>query len=98
MKTLFRFLTLTVAVAFLCIGCGSKFTWENYARVEIGMTKDQVSEILGNTKDKREMDAPGLGKQETWTYGSMPGMISGEDEYMFVITFLNGKVSNKMSR
>lgn len=91
MKTLFRFIALTVTVAFLCVGCGSKLTKENYDKVKIGMTKDQVTEVLGSAKDNREMDAPGLGKMETWSYDNI-----GYGGKMIVITFLNGKVSDRM--
>ena len=82
---------LSWPVAFLVFGGGMK----TFERLEIGMTKDQVSEILGSAwqKDKSEMDAPGLGEMETWTYGR-PGVRYDEyDERMIVITFLNGKVS-----
>ena len=91
MKRIFGFIALTVTVALLCIGCGSKLTKENYDSVKIGMTKDQVSEILGSAKDKSEMDAPGLGKMETWSYDNI-----GYGGKMIVITFLNGKVSDRM--
>jgi hypothetical protein len=91
MKTVIRFIALTVTVAFFCTGCGSKLTKENYDKVKIGMTKDQVSEVLGSAKNKSEMDAPGLGKMETWSYDSI-----GYGGKMIIITFLNGKVSDRM--
>jgi len=91
MIRLFRFSALVAAVAILCVGCGSKLTKENYDKVKIGMTQDQVTEVLGSSKDKSEMDAPGLGKMETWSYDNI-----GYGGKMVVITFLNGKVSDRM--
>lgn len=91
MNKILKFSALVVTVAILCVGCGSKFTKENYDRVKIGMAKDEVTEILGNAKDKSEMDAPGLGKMETWSYDNI-----GYGGKMIVITFLNGKVSDRM--
>ena len=90
MKNILRVIIVAFTSAMLLVGC-SKLTKENYDKVKIGMTKDQVSEVLGSAKDKSEMDAPGLGKMETWSYDNI-----GYGGKMIVITFLNGKVSDRM--
>ena len=92
MKRLFRFIALTTTVAGLCIGCGSKLTKENYENVKVGMTKDQVIEVLGKPGDKSETEIPGLGlgKMEMWTWNNV-----GYGGKVVMVNFQNGRVSDK---
>jgi hypothetical protein len=91
MKRIYHLMALAVLAGTLLTGCGSKLTKENYDKVTIGMTKDQVTEVLGAAKDKSETDAPGLGKMDVWSYDNI-----GYGGKLIVITFLNGKVSDRM--
>jgi hypothetical protein len=49
MNSQWRWLTVLMLIAALAIlgGCGSKINKENYDKIEIGMTYDEVVSILG---------------------------------------------------
>lgn len=84
---------LVAAVILAIAGCGgSRVTKANYDKIATGMSKTQVEEILGKTKEQISTDqnvgAITLhGEGMTWRDGK---------EYIFV-TFLNGNVQSKFS-
>lgn len=91
MKKLFRIGVFVVTSVLLVAGC-SKVTKENYDKVKVGMTKDQVIEILGKPADKSEAEIAGLelGKLETWSWNS-----SGYGGKFIMISFQKGRVSDR---
>jgi hypothetical protein len=91
MKNMVRLVAITVMAVVLFTGC-SKLTKENYDQINVGMTKDQVIEILGKPGDKSETDIPGLGlgKLESWTWNNV-----GYGGKVVMVSFQNGKVSDK---
>jgi hypothetical protein len=91
MKYTLHRLAVAVMAVMLFTGC-SKLTKENYDQVKVGMTKDQVIELLGKPGDKSETEIPGLGlgKLESWTWNNV-----GYGGKVVMVSFQNGKVSDK---
>jgi hypothetical protein len=61
---------LLVMVALLCLcvsACGSKLTSENFMKIKPGMTEKEVTDILGDPKEKK--DAEGGTKEYIWESG-----------------------------
>jgi len=84
-KKIAAVMALLVFMAVLA-GCG-KVTKENYEKLKLGMTYEQVTEILGQPDGKTESDMAGLGTYESWDYQS--GF-----KGIFLI-FENGKLTDK---
>lgn len=81
----FRALALA-ALLFALAGCGSKVTEENFARIEDGMTEQQVFDILGKPTETSSMGALGVsGSSAVWT----------DDGARISVQFVNGKVRLK---
>jgi len=60
--------TLVGAVLLLAAGCANRFTYENYQTVEVGMSADQVEEILGK---------PSSSGADQWVYeGKERGVVT----------------------
>ena len=66
-------------------GCGSKITKDNYDKIKVGMTEDEVKDILGEPTKAVSGGIAGLvgGGVMTWEDG----------QKSIVVTFANGKVS-----
>jgi len=82
---LFRALALA-ALLFALAACGSKVTEENFARIEDGMTAQQVFDILGKPTETSSMGALGVsGSSAVWS----------DDGARISVQFVNGKVRLK---
>ncbi len=91
MKNMARIFAVALMAFALLTGC-SKLTKENYDQVKVGMTKEQVIDLLGKPGDKGETEIPGLGlgKMEMWTWNNV-----GYGGKMVMVNFRNGRVSDK---
>ncbi len=67
----------------------SKITKENYEKIEKGMTKQQVFDIIGEDASISESETPGVGKMELYHYQEILSAKS------INIYFVNGKVYMK---
>ena len=66
--------------------CGSKVNESNYAKIEIDMTEEQVTSLLGAPSESSSMNVAGLsGTSSKWV--AKEGTIN--------VQFLNGKVKAK---
>ncbi len=75
----------TVALVLLLAAC-SKVTQENFAKVQNGMTEQEVIAILGNPTESTSRDVLGItGTASRW--------VSGDAE--ITIRFVGGKVALK---
>lgn len=76
-----------VALSLLLAACGSRVNAENYAKLEAGMTRDQVHAILGKPDQVDASDVGGLLSlsKETWRGGKQ----------VIVVTFGNDKLALK---
>ena len=90
--------TITIALSFfallLCDGCGSsknKVTKENYEQIKVGMTKEQVIQLLGQPDQIVEQSAVAGIKADLYTWNDI-GATGGKSISVF---FHNGKVYNK---
>ena len=84
-----RILVMFIFLAVL-VGCGvsnTKVTRENYEKIQSGMTKEQVTEIMGKADMSSESDMGELGKIVLWHYQLGNKAID--------VTFDNGKVIDK---
>ncbi len=91
MRKLLRIMATALVSCTLLAGC-SKISRENYDKVTVGMTPDEVTEVLGKPMDKTETEMPGLGvgKLEMWVYSS-----AGYGGKAIIVSFQGGKVSDK---
>ena len=91
MKKMTQLIAGALMLCTLLTGC-SKISKDNYNRITVGMTQNQVSEILGSPGDKTETEIPGLGlgKLEMWVYNNV-----GYGGKVIMVSFQNGKVSDK---
>lgn len=81
----FRALALA-ALLFALAACGSKVNEENFARIENGMTEEQVFDILGKPTETSSMGALGVsGSSAVWS----------DDGTRISVQFVNGKVRLK---
>lgn len=77
---------LALIAAGLLAACNSKLTQENFARVEPGMTQQQVTAILGEPTESSSIGIGTLsGTSSTWTDGKTT----------ISIQFVNDKVQAK---
>lgn len=61
---------LILATGFLT-GCSSPITAENYAKIHIGMPRDQITELLGKPDECSGVTVPILAAEKcTWKSGS----------------------------
>lgn len=80
-----RAIALTFAAAVLLAAC-SKVTQENFARVQDGMSEQEVSAILGSPTESSSASVLGIsGTTSKWTGGGA----------VITIRFVNGKVALK---
>lgn len=97
-------MTILTALAFVLTGCTtietstnstngnstiSKVTKENYEKIEKGMTKQQVFDILGEKASVSETEVPGSGKMELYHYQEVLATKSID------VYFVDGKVYMK---
>ncbi len=85
-----RFQTIQVIalclLLFVAAACGSKANENNYAKIEIDMTEEQVKSLLGAPTESSSINVAGLsGTSSKWV--SKEGTIN--------VQFLNGKVKAK---
>jgi len=79
-------IALSLALTFALTGCGSKLNEENFARVQDGMTEQQVIELLGTPTETSSMGALGVsGSAATWR----------DKGATISVQFVNGKVRLK---
>ena len=80
-----RALALLVAAAIVLAAC-SKVTPENFAKVQSGMTEQEVIAILGNPTESTSREVLGItGTVARWTRG----------DTVVTIRFVGGKVAAK---
>lgn len=76
-----------VLVLLLCLaGCGSKITQENFDKVQVGMSQDEVTAILGKPTESSSVSFGAL-SGGSWVWKTNGTMIT--------IQFANGKVLAK---
>jgi len=72
--------------ATLLLGCGSKVTQENFAKIQSGMTETEVTAILGPPTESNSLGlGPVGGTTSTWK----------DNGRTITIQFVNGKVLAK---
>jgi hypothetical protein len=77
---------VTLLLAVLLVGCGSKITQENFDKVQVGMSQDQVKAILGEPTESSSMSFGPLSRG-AWVWKKNGTTIT--------IQFANGKVLAK---
>jgi hypothetical protein len=78
--------TALLLLLFALAACGSKVNETNYARIEIDMTEEQVTSLLGAPSESSSINVAGLsGTSSKWV--AKEGTIN--------VQFLNGKVKAK---
>ena len=78
--------TALLLLLFALVACGSKVNESNYAKIEIDMTEEQVTSLLGAPTESSSLNVGGLsGASSKWV--SKEGTIN--------VQFLNGKVKAK---
>ena len=89
MKILSRF--LAVAIFALVLACGGGLTTADYDKIENGMTKSEVEDILGEPTTGNEKGSGGMGA------GGMAVSVSvwKDGDTSITVTYLNGKVKGK---
>ena len=89
MTFIFILLALTIPVVLAATGCGDKdgVTPDAYAKIEKGMTLDQVEAILG-TPPRSHRTGPTKDPTIIWYY------IKSEGDGLAKITFESAKVTN----
>jgi hypothetical protein len=98
-------MSMLLMLCMLLSGCGkSKVTRTNYDSIQIGMTLEQVQEILGSGK-KVEGDGAGVAAQYGVDVGIAAPRAKGPDEYVWEsgekkisVFFTSGKVVNKSEK
>lgn len=95
---------LVVILTLALTGCGSKINKTNANMVNVGMTEQQVSDLLGPPSETTEFNMPDLGALTGGNTSEMPGLPKGakhsvwrEDQKVIMITFVNGKVLAKQA-
>ena len=80
-------LALTLAVGLLLAGCApSKATKDNFDRIKIGMTQEEVQQILGPPTEATGLEIPVFS-------GTMSKWVQGDT--VITVQFINGKVVAK---
>lgn len=78
--------TVLLLLLLALAACGSKVNESNYAKIEIDMTEEQVTSLLGAPSESSSMNVAGLsGTSSKWV--AKEGTIN--------VQFLNGKVKAK---
>lgn len=78
--------TALLVLLFALVACGSKVNESNYAKIEIDMTEEQVTSLLGAPTESSSLNVGGLsGASSKWV--AKEGTIN--------VQFLNGKVKAK---
>ena len=85
MKLLLRLVLVSLFV-FQLSACGSKITEENYAKIENGMTEEEVVSILGKPTER---SASGIGSLTT------TGLAWQGEKIAINVQLVNGKVQLK---
>jgi len=99
---------LTRAVLFALVvalpACGSKINKTNANMVNVGMTEQEVFDLLGPANETTEFNMPDLGALTGGNTSATPGGPAGarhsvwrEDKKVIMITFVNGKVIAKQA-
>lgn len=79
-------LWVTVFLGLFLTACGSKVNEDNFNKIQVGMTYEEVTSILGSSTESSSVQIGGLsGTSARWT---------GE-EGTIQVQFLNGKVRIK---
>ncbi|MDA8108045.1 MAG: outer membrane protein assembly factor BamE [Betaproteobacteria bacterium] len=74
------------ALVLALAACGSKITEDNFAKIHEGMTRDEVTGILGEPTESSSVDILGVsGSSATWT----------DKRARITIQFVNDKVRLK---
>ncbi len=82
----FRRSLVAVALALLLAACGSKITEDNFAKIHEGMTRQDVTDLLGKPTRSSSVDILGMsGSSATWT----------DKDASITIQFVNDKVRLK---
>ena len=77
-------LVLVGLMLLMVSGCGSKVTKENLEKIKVGMTIDEVKDILGEPTEGGDLKAGAL---------SAGAMTWKDGDKSIVVTFVGGKVS-----
>jgi Domain of Unknown Function with PDB structure (DUF3862) len=73
-------------LALLLAACGSKITEDNFAKIHEGMTRQEITGLLGNPSRASSVDILGVsGTSATWT----------DDGASITVQFVNDKVRLK---
>lgn len=95
---------LVVILSLALPGCGSKINKTNANMVNVGMTEQEVFDLLGPPNETTEFNVPDLGALTGANASGMPGIPKGakhsvwqEDQKVITITFVNGKVIAKQA-
>ena len=73
-----------VALTTLVLACGSKINQQNYDRIAVGMTREEVTAILGEPTDSSAVGVGGFSAQTaTW---------KAKDGTQISVQFLNDKL------
>ena len=76
---------LSACVLVLLVAC-SKVNQENFARIQDGMTEQQVTDLLGKPTESSSVNVLGVsGTSSRWTSG----------DAVITVRFVNGKVALK---
>lgn len=88
----FNYLITLLVACCVVAGCHSAggIKKEDFDRVTMGMNMDQVSAILGETKDKDQADGVHYTVIDSWSYRE-----AGNHNQKAVVTFTNGRVTDK---
>ena len=82
----FHRVTALFLLLFVLAACGSKVSENNYAKIEIDMTEEQVKSLLGAPTESSSINVGGLsGTSSKWV--AKEGTVN--------VQFLNGKVKAK---
>lgn len=75
-----------VSIFLLLAGCGSSISQENFDKIQVGMSQDEVTAILGKPTEASSV-----------SFGALSGgaWVWKEDETVITIQFANGKVLAK---
>ena len=93
---------LLIMIMFFLVGCGGIVLKRQLDRVQLGMSQEEVLEILGEPYRKSVHEVTDSGKLALWEYKKVGISISTDDEAptpedkkaeRYYIRFLNGKVT-----
>lgn len=85
-----QIISMLIIAALMMTSCIATHSSTQINKVEIGMTKNDITHLLG-----RPMFKNGDTFSEQWGYRKLIGEITGPEEVVFLVTFNNqGKVVN----